>query len=262
MEIPAVSSTSLRPLAICFGALPGHGAPSVPNHQLTENCHTKETTAQPARYGHTAVFELLSEAQRIMAEGEADAVILLAVDSYFAAERLEVLDEAWRLRSARNVDGFTPGEAAAALFLEPLAARKRKAQAVLGPVAIAEEANLITSDKQSTGGALTTAVRRALAGSSTTGPCSWVLCDMNGESYRAYEWGLAMARVPARLGSVAKLSHPAECLGDVGAATGGVLLGVAATGFVRGYAPGGEALLWAASDGPTRAALRVEAPMP
>ncbi len=230
---------------------------------LLRTCGLPEfPVSQTLAGGHTAVFELLNEARRILDEGEADAVILLAVDSYFAAERLDLLDEAWRLRSARNVDGFTPGEAAAALFLEPLAVGKRKAQAILSPVELAEEPSVISSEKQSTGRALSTVIRRALAGSPSTGPCSWVLCDMNGESYRAFEWGLAMARVPDRLGSVAKLSHPAESLGDVGAATGGVLLGVAATGFARGYAPGGEALVWAASDGPTRAALRVEAPTP
>lgn len=211
--------------------------------------------------GHTAVFELLGEGRRLLAEGQAEALMLVAVDSFLPPDRLELLDAAWRLRSDRNVDGFFPGEAAAALFLEPLSSAKRAPLAVLGTVGRAEEpeTNLITSERQSTGGALATAIRNALDGSAGDAPCPWVLCDMNGESYRSFEWGLAMARIPDRLGSVGKLSHPAESLGDVGAATGGVLIGLAATGFTRGYAPGPEALLWASSDGPVRAALRMEA---
>lgn len=52
MEIPAVSSTWVRPLALAFffSAFPGHGRPPTPNHHLTENGHTKETTMQfPSR---------------------------------------------------------------------------------------------------------------------------------------------------------------------------------------------------------------------
>ena len=225
--------------------------------------------------GHTAVFELLEVAERLVEERQATSVILLAVDSYLTSDRLAALDGAWRLRSERNVDGFIPGEAAAALFLEPRAAVRRRGAreaAVLGAVGRADEASasLVTSELQSSGRGLGQAIDRALAepagpgagANAGAGPCPWVLCDLNGESYRSYEWGLAMARVPERLGSVGRLVHPADCLGDVGAASGAVLLGLAAAGFTRGYAPAGEALLWTASDGPARAALRVEAPLP
>ncbi len=215
--------------------------------------------------GHAAVFELLSEAERILTDEQAASVILLAVDSYLVPERLAWLDQAWRLRSERNVDGFIPGEAGGALLLEPQAAVRRRGAleaAVISAVARADEPNPITSDAQSTGRALGDAITRVVQGSSAAGPCAWVLCDLNGESYRAYEWGLAVARLPERLGSVGRLIHPADCIGDVGAASGAVLLGLAATGFARGYAPAGEALLWTASDGPARAAVRVEAAAP
>jgi 3-oxoacyl-[acyl-carrier-protein] synthase-1 len=220
--------------------------------------------ARAAAGGHTAVFELLAEAERILADEEAASVILLAVDSYLTSDRLAWLDQMWRLRSDRNVDGFIPGEAAGALFLESQTAVRRRGGrelAVLGAVGRADETNLFSSDLQSTGRALGDAIGRAVA-DAVPGPCPWVLCDLNGESYRAYEWGMAMARLPDRLGSVGRLVHPADCIGDVGAATGAVLVGLAAAGFARGYAPAGEGLLWTVSDGPARAALRIEAPVP
>jgi 3-oxoacyl-[acyl-carrier-protein] synthase I len=212
--------------------------------------------------GHTAVFELVAEAERILGEGEADLVILLAVDSYFSPRRLELLDQAWRLRSNRNVDGFIPGEAAAALLIEPMARGKERAssvRAILHPVECASEPNIITSDMQSTGRGLASAIEKALG---TAVGCPWVVCDMNGESYRAYEWGLATALLPEQLGHIARLSHPAESIGDVGAVSGAVSIALAASGFARGYAPGLQALLWASSDDKTRAALRIEAPAP
>jgi len=214
--------------------------------------------------GHTATFELLAEAERLLAEERVASVIVLAVDSYLTPGRLAALDDVRRVRSERNVDGFVPGEAAAALFLEPQAVVRRRGGrelAVVHSPGRASETSLVTSDAQSTGRGLSEAIGRALE-AAPPGPRPWVLCDLNGESYRAYEWGMAMARLPEPLGSVGRLQHPANCFGDIGAASGAVLLGLAARALSRGYAPAREALLWTASDGPTRAAVRIEDPVP
>ena len=54
---------------------------------------------------------------------------------------------------------------------------------------------------------------------------------------------------------VKKLIHPAENCGDVGAASGGLLLACASMAFKQGYHMGDEALLWTASDTGKRVAL-------
>jgi 3-oxoacyl-[acyl-carrier-protein] synthase-1 len=101
-------------------------AAKVPDHfmpDLLEAAGLPEPPiARAAAGGHSAVFELLAEAERILAAEEAASVIVLAVDSYLTSDRLAWLDQMWRLRSDRNVDGFIPGEAAGALCLEPQAA--------------------------------------------------------------------------------------------------------------------------------------------
>ena len=84
-----------------------------------------------------------------------------------------------------------------------------------------------------------------------------VYCDLNGQSYRFAEWGLMRVRLSAELGDDLALVHPAECLGDVGAATGGVLVGCAVQALTRGYAGVPQVLLWTASDGGARASLCV-----
>lgn len=212
--------------------------------------------------GSTAVFELLETAGALLGARKAAFCILLAVDSYLSEDRLLLLDEARRIRSRRNVDGFLPGEAAVAMVLEPVVrARTRQVEilATITRVAFGNEPQTLTSDRQSSGAGLTQALRQVLEGVEPPGMSPWVLCDMNGESYRGFEWGLTVARLPNRLGSVKRLTHPADCMGDVGAAFGGVLLGLSAEAFRRGYAPAARSVLWTASEGSSRAAALVEA---
>jgi len=81
-----------------------------------------------------------------------------------------------------------------------------------------------------------------------------VVCDLNGERPRAMEWALACTRALGDLHGSLEVWHPAECIGDAGAAAGIVDLVWASVALQRGYAPRLPALVWGASDGPVRAA--------
>jgi 3-oxoacyl-[acyl-carrier-protein] synthase-1 len=204
--------------------------------------------------GHSAMIELLDDAAALLAEGAATSCILAGVDSYLSEDRIALLDGAYRLKSARNVDGFIPGEAATALLLEsPLGpgARERGLRATIEAVGLGVEPATILGDRQSSGVGLTAALRAAAAAG-----CGSVHCDLNGESYRAFEWSVARARL-GKLLAGAEVVHPARNLGDVGAATGGLLAALAARGFERAYAPPGDAVIWASSQGELRAAARI-----
>jgi 3-oxoacyl-[acyl-carrier-protein] synthase-1 len=214
-------------------------------------------TTRVSRAGHAGVFALLDEAAELLAGREVEACVVAGVDSYLSVDRLKALDAAYRLKSARNVDGFVPGEAAAAILVESprrMQARKVEARATIAGLGLGEEPETVRSDKASTGRGLTAALRQALPSS---GNPAWVLCDLNGESYRAFEWGVALARLGERLGGIERLGLPARSVGDVGAATGALLAIMAVEGFRRGYAPAGDALCWTGSEGPLRAAARV-----
>jgi 3-oxoacyl-[acyl-carrier-protein] synthase-1 len=220
--------------------------------------HVRVSTA-----GHAAVFELLGEASALLARGEIDVCVLAGVDSYLNVDRLAYLDAAYRIKSPRNLDGFVPGEAAAALLLEAAGggsegrdvgrAPRRAAGGVITALGLGREPETVRGDKPSSGAGLTQALRAAV------GPegAPWVLCDLNGESYRAFEWGIAAARLGARLGLVRRLVLPALGMGDVGAATGAILVGAVLEAFRRGHAPADAATLWTSSDGPLRAAVRI-----
>lgn len=210
------------------------------------------------RTGRAGMLELLSAAADILSSRAADRVVLAGVDSYLAFDRMRHLDLAGRLKSPRNVDGFIPGEGASALLVQ-LASRvdPRGAPPIARVTALGrgDEPQPFSGDRQSTARGLVTALRAALPS-----PTPWVLCDQNGESYRAFEWAVAVTRASAQLGAAPRLSHPAINHGDIGAATGGVLAASVMAAFQRGYAPAPEAVLFAGSDGPARAAARLSLP--
>jgi 3-oxoacyl-[acyl-carrier-protein] synthase-1 len=231
------------------------------------------------RLGHTGMASSLHEASKLLAAGEIEFCLVAGLESHHDPERLDRLDEKWRIKSERNADGYTPGEAAVALLLETAAkasARKAKPLGILSSFGFGKEAQPFASELLSTGEGLAKALEPALAHPPQAKPVAspapasaaaavavggnprWALCDLNGESYRAAEWGIVLTRLGGKLDPVV-LTHPADCLGDVGAASGGILIAYALHAFHRGYAPAGDALIWNASDDGARSAMVISA---
>lgn len=209
--------------------------------------------------GHPGMLELLGEASALLSSGEVDACVVAGADSYVDAARLALLDADERLHTRRNVDGFCPGEGAAALLVETprrIRTRGARARATIASLGTGKEPNALRgSDRQSTGVGFTDAIRAATGGAQP----AWLLDDLNGERYRAFEVGLVHARLGELLSGVRRVEHAALSTGDVGAATGGVLIATAISAIERGWSPG-DALVLGAAEGPLRAAVRVTAP--
>jgi 3-oxoacyl-[acyl-carrier-protein] synthase-1 len=85
---------------------------------------------------------------------------------------------------------------------------------------------------------------------------------MNGEAYRADEYGFTIVRTSQHFASAGDFLAPADCWGDVGAATGPLLLALAVIAARKSYAPGPHALLWTSSEGGERSAalIRLDCP--
>jgi 3-oxoacyl-[acyl-carrier-protein] synthase I len=219
--------------------------------KLTKTLHT----------GHTGVATCLAEASKLLASGEAAFCFIAGLETYHLQPRLEALDEAWRLKTQRTTDGFMPGEGAVILLVETAAqaaARKVKPLATVTELGFGKEARPYGSDALSSGEGLGLALQPALARPQSAGSAGrWLLCDLNGESYRAAEWGLTRTRLGESLDPIAALTYPADCLGDMGAASGGVLIAYALHAFARGFAPADEAVIWNASEDGGRSAMVV-----
>ena len=221
---------------------------------------TEFRCSETFRSGHTGMFEATARAHALLSAGECEHCFVVGVDSYLSPRRLEEWDRTWRLRSERNADGFIPGEAATALLIELPAAAQRRGAALLSTIealSLGREAQPLDGPEASSGAGLCQVLREVVPPGQSA---RWVCCDMNGESYRAFEWGLAQVRLAGALAGMQVLDHPADCLGDVGAASGGVLMGHVTARYNRPAPPTDDAVLWASADDGTRAAMRLSAP--
>lgn len=210
--------------------------------------------------GSTGVYALIERAMEKMQAGEMEFCIIVAVDCYMLDGRLEIYDEQWRLKTDRNAAGFIPGEAGAVLLLETEAfAQQRNAPVLMriDGIGSGQESNPITAAKTSTGLGLTEAITSLAGVSGNPQPWKWVMSDLNGERYKAYEWGVALPRLNSLIDRNHHLSYIAESIGDVGAALAAVQIGCIGEAFKRSYAPAQSALLFAGNDAGKRYAMSV-----
>jgi 3-oxoacyl-[acyl-carrier-protein] synthase-1 len=212
--------------------------------------------------GHAGALMALREASIALARGSVDGCLIGGVDTLLQLRVLRWLEAQDRLKHETYTDGLIPGEAAAFLVVERLDSVRRRGGRILAEVkgfgAAFEEAS-IESDSPCRALGLTAAFRSALASAGMQPQqVSAVYCDLNGESYRAREWALASTRIG--FPDSPDLLHPADCLGDVGAATGPLLLSLAATTLADSAAAGSNILVFAGSETGERAAVVLEAP--
>jgi 3-oxoacyl-[acyl-carrier-protein] synthase-1 len=213
--------------------------------------------------GHSGMLAAISQAAGDLAARGERGCVLAGVGSYFNTETLAALDAAGRLKSERNRDGFVPGECGVAILLESVSALEKRGAAplaILRGTGNGREPRGIVSGNPSSGQGLRGAIEQAFASAQLNAGVEWVVCDLNGESFRAREWGLVQSYLPTLVGTVRRVWHPADCIGDVGAASGGVLLATVARAFARGYHPATRALVWAGSDEGARSAMIIDKP--
>jgi 3-oxoacyl-[acyl-carrier-protein] synthase-1 len=206
-------------------------------------------------------------ARALLQRDEADLCLAGGVDSYLETETLEWIEDSHQLHSLDNSWGFVPGEAAGfCLLASPRAARALKGGVLarLIGVATAREENRIKTETICLGRGLTQALHQALEALPTEALVDQVICDLNGEPYRANELAFTMTRLARRFASPGEFLAPADCWGDVGAASGPLFAALAVAAGARGYGRGPRNLLWASSEGGQRCAalLQVEAASP
>lgn len=212
-----------------------------------------EVTFRTYADGHAAGATAL----RDMADhlrNSSDAVgLLVGADSLLAPETITHLSRSGRLKSPIRPRGLIPGQAAAALVVQSTLTRAvgRPYCRILG-IGIAQEPVPVGRDEPCQGRGLTEAIRAALSEAGwPPDSVSRIYCDLNGEEYRGHEWMLAMCRVLTS----PSVTHPADCIGDIGAASFPLLAGMAALAFSRESLRGDRAVAWVSSDSGTRGAV-------
>jgi 3-oxoacyl-[acyl-carrier-protein] synthase-1 len=193
--------------------------------------------------GHAAGTMAIQGAWEALRSGSSDFALAGGVDSYMEPETLEWLESNDQLHSSgeeNNPYGFIPGEASGFVLLASAKAAERYRLSYsleLVTAVTTRETKLIKTDSVCTGEGLI-ALFRALSGEPPTIQADHLYCDMNGEPYRADEFGFATIRAGKLFRDPSSFTAPADCWGDVGAATGPLLLMTADAATRKGYAPG------------------------
>ncbi len=207
--------------------------------------------------GRAAGLTAVREAVAMIQGGKARFVLVGGVDTYIDLYVLGTLDLQKRVRTEMNADGFAPGEGAGFVLLASAEAAREHGLPALASVlgsGVAAEPGHIYSERPYTAEALAVAFQAAFAAAPGSPPATTVYAGLNGERYWAKEFGVAVIRNKERLAAEYQIEHPAECFGDIGAAHGAVLLGLAAF-RAKQTCPAGPTLVFSSSDYGERAAV-------
>ena len=224
--------------------------------QQTRNSFNMKQSAAP-HVGRAGGLAAIGQAAETIRQGKARLMLAGGVDTYRDLYVLGTLDMEKRVKSSVHLDGFIPGEGAAFVLLaSPDAAREGGLVplARISPVFQGMEQGHLYSKEPYRGEGLAMAVEKLAASGTEGAPIAEVYSSMNGESHWGKEWGVSFIRNKAAFLPDHAIHHPADCLGDTGAAAGLIMLGLAVYGLHDHYHRG-PCLVYCSSDRGQRAVL-------
>lgn len=190
-------------------------------------------------------------------------VVVAGVDSYLIAQTLMAYDGEDRLLTKENSNGFIPGEAAGAVLLAQQETEGPQAPLLLTGLGFGREPAHYGSGKPLRAEGLVQAIRAALAEAGIgLQDCDYRIADVSGEQYRFKEAALAITRILRDRKVWFGLWHPADCIGEVGAATLPAMLAMLLAGARKDYLPGPVFLGHLGNDDDKRASFAARATTP
>lgn len=204
-------------------------------------------------HGRVAVAAALHQARQLINARQAAHVLIVAADSLLTAATLSAYDAQERLLNERNSNGFMPGEAAGAILVGPAGSGPELRCCGIG---FDIEPAHIASEEPLRGDGLARACKAALADAGCAmHDLDYRIADLSGEHYYFKEAALALSRTMRTLKEEFDLWHPAEAIGEIGAASGIAVLALADAASRKGYAPGAGVIAHFSSDAGQRAAI-------
>jgi 3-oxoacyl-[acyl-carrier-protein] synthase-1 len=203
--------------------------------------------------GRAGSLQAIKLAFRFLENSGLNHVIVGGVDSAYDQCCVDYYDTTNRLLCGENDDGFVPGEGACFLLLS----RKKPSKSQLNtyffePGTYMEQGHMY-SDEIYSGSGLSVAFEIAFSCGEDS-KVEKVYSTMNGESFFAKELGVAVTRNSKHFINELQHEHPADCLGDLGAASGLVYSGIIDELFKKNNTSV-NTLLYCSSDHADRAAV-------
>lgn len=191
---------------------------------------------------------------RKLIQGAHAHVLIAGVDSFLSAAPLAAYEQRQRLLCSGNSNGFIPGEAAAAILLGRPVASDEPQLTCVGLGFGVEKASIESEDIPLRAEGMTQAVRAALqeAGCGLEA-MDYRLTDLSGEQYYFKEASLTLSRSLRVRKEFFPLWHPADCIGECGAAIGPAMLAVALAASRKGYGEGPNVFCHLGNDAGERA---------
>lgn len=200
----------------------------------------------------------LALARQWLYSRRSDYCLIAGVDSYLVAGTLAVYEEQTRLLTSQDHDGFIPGEAGAAILVGVPHRAKGISIQCLG-IGSGHEQSAVLSEKPLKADGLVTAIKAALTDAGCgMGDLDFRIADLSGEQYGFKEATLAFTRILRQRKEHFYIWHPADCVGEVGAAIIPVMLGILLASRRKNYSLGSMVLCHAARESGERMALIVK----
>jgi 3-oxoacyl-[acyl-carrier-protein] synthase-1 len=213
--------------------------------------------------GRAGLGDALLQAQHLLTTKAAQKVIVAGVDSYLDAQTISHFLKEERLLVPGNSNGFIPGEAAAAIVVELASNQSRQncqnPHTQITGVGLAQEPGRPDGSVPSRAQGLTQAIRAAMQQADINGNAmEFRVSDQNGESFFAREAANALTRIGEPGGTIPGVLTTADCTGEIGAATGPLMLAWLHRWLPHADAPGACGLLHLANDDGARTAIVVQ----
>ncbi|MDB5976451.1 MAG: fabB [Nevskia sp.] len=197
-------------------------------------------------HGRVSAAIALVQARQLIYGSKVPHVIVAAVDSLLTWPTLSVYEREGRLLTARNSNGFMPGEAGGALLLGRWGG---KAELLCTGIGFGVEKAHIDSGEPLRAEGLTLAIKGALADAGCEmHDLDYRITDLSGEQYYFKEAALALSRTLRKRKEAFDIWHPAECTGEAGAAVGVAVFALADAACRKAYSLGPHILTHLAND--------------
>lgn len=203
----------------------------------------------------SGIAKAINDASVLLSSGQCDYCIVGGIDSYIEENVLAPATYFNLVKTEGMPVGFQPGEAAAFILLEKqdsATERGVKIEAVVGGGTNSKEpCHRLSKEGVSLGIELTECIVSTIGYLTEQNMnLGLIIGNLNGDSYRANEWGHALVRLGSKFPTIGRLPqwYPALSFGETGAATGCIAICMVIKGFNRDYSPSANVLVWLTSD--------------
>jgi 3-oxoacyl-[acyl-carrier-protein] synthase-1 len=208
--------------------------------------------------GNVSGLVALNRARDLLGYALAKCCVVAGVDSFLEQSVVVAYMNQRRIKTKSNSNGFTPGEAGSAVLVTRTGESRKPELKILG-VGFGREPATIASTEPMRATGQVAACRNALTESGISmHEIAYRNTDLSGEHYKFKEAMLTQGRLLRQRVERQDIWHPAECVGEIGAAHAPCVLALSHYAGQKHFAPGSRCLCHFSGDGLERAACVVE----